>query len=152
MAEEQIEKLKQKHQESIGELKAIRELAVKEKAKKTAARLEKLIAKRQQEFEETLQALEQRRQRFERVRRERPDRRPAVERPEAGKPAPPFTLKSFDGKTVRLSDYRGKIVVLEWLNFECPFSIYHYKTVKTMANLSNKYKRKNVVWLTINST
>ena len=152
MAEEQIEKLKQKHQESIGELKAIRELAVKEKAKKTAARLEKLIARRQQEFEETLQALEQRRQRSERVRRERPGRRPPVERPEAGKPAPQFTLKSFDGKTVRLSDYRGKIVVLEWLNFECPFVKYHYGKPQTMLKLANKYKRKNVVWLAVNST
>jgi peroxiredoxin len=152
MFEEQIEKLKQKHQETIDELKAIRELAVKEKAKHTAGRLEKLINKHQKEHEEVLQTLEQRRQRFDRTRRERPARRPGTEERQAVKPAPPFTLKSFDGKNIRLSDYRGKTVVLEWLNFECPFVMHHYEKPKTMTKLANKYKNKNVVWLAINST
>jgi len=66
--------------------------------------------------------------------------------------APDFTLKSFDGKTVNLSDYKGKIVVLEWFNFECPFSAYHYETANTMVELADKYKGKNVIWLAINST
>ena len=151
--EEQTTQMRAKHQEFIGELKAIRELAVKEKAKKTVERLEKLINKHQKEYEENLAQLKQRRQRYERLigERQRPPRREGVEELR-GKPAPPFTLNSFDGKTIRLSDYRGKIVVLEWFNFECPFSIYHYKTVKTMANLAKKYKRRNVVWLVINST
>jgi len=73
-------------------------------------------------------------------------------RPGAGRKAADFTLKSFDGKTVSLSDYKGKIVVLEWFNFECPFSIYHYKTKTTMVDLAKKYKDKNVVWLSVNST
>ncbi len=152
--EQQVAELRAAHEESVGELKAIRELALKEKAKKTAARLDKLIAKHEEEFEKELAQLEQRRERFERMWRDRPGpaRRERPERPEAGRPAPPFELNSFDGKTVRLSDYRGKTVVLEWLNFECPFSLYHYKTVKTMANLAKKYKGKNVVWLAINST
>ena len=150
--EQQIAKMKAEHEEFIGELKAIRKLAVKEKAKQTAERLEKLINKHQKEYEEMLQAMEQRRQRFERTRRERPGRRPGAEELEAGRPAPPFKLTTFEGKTASLSDYRGKIVVLEWLNFECPFSLYHYKTVKTMANLAKKYKDKNIVWLAINST
>ena len=152
--EQQVAELRAKHEESVGELKAIRELAVKEKAKKTAARLDKLIQKHEEKLEKELAQVEQRRERFERMWRDRPGPagRERPERPEAGRPAPPFTLNSFDGKTVRLSDYRGKTVVLEWLNFECPFSIYHYKTVKTMANLAKKYKTKNVVWLTINST
>jgi peroxiredoxin len=150
--EQQIERLKQKHEETINELKAIRELAVKEKAKKTTARLDKLIDKHQKEYEENLKTLEQRRDRFEKMRRERPDRRPRVEEREAAKPAPPLTLKSFDGKTIRLSEYRGKTVVLEWLNFECPFVKHHYGKPKTMIKLANKYKDKNVVWLAVNST
>ena len=150
--EEQISKLKQEHEETINELKAIRELAVKEKAKLTTERLDKLIDKHQKEFEENLRTLEQRRDRFEKMRRERPDRRPEAAERDAGRPAPPLTLKSFDGKTIRLSEYRGKTVVLEWLNFECPFVRYHYDKPKTMIKLANKYKDKNVVWLAVNST
>ena len=66
--------------------------------------------------------------------------------------AKPFTLKSFDGKTVNLDDYRGKTIVLEWLNYECPFVRYHYDTAGTMIKLANKYKDQGVVWLAINST
>lgn len=61
-----------------------------------------------------------------------------------------FTLKNYDGKEVKLSDYHGKLVVLEWFNYDCPFVKYHYEKTKTMAELSDKYK--DVVWLAINST
>lgn len=66
--------------------------------------------------------------------------------------APDFTLKNYDGKEVKLSDYKGKIVVLEWFNYECPFVKYHYEQASTMNDLAGKYKDKNVVWLAINST
>ena len=70
----------------------------------------------------------------------------------AGKKAPEFKLKNYDGKMVSLSDYKGKIVVLEWYNYECPFVKHHYEKLNTMVNLADKYKAKNVVWLAINST
>jgi len=126
---------------NTGELKAVRELAVKEKATETAQRLERLIAGRRA-----------RRQRPETAPRERPVRRPIVVEPEDARKAPAFTLNTFDGKEISLSDYRGKIVVLEWFNFECPYSIYHYGTTDTMVGLANKYKSSNVVWLVVNST
>jgi len=72
--------------------------------------------------------------------------------------APNFTLETFEGKRVSLSDYRGRIVVLEWFNMECPFVQAHYGQNRTMVNLANKYKGpetqkdKGVVWLVINST
>jgi len=66
--------------------------------------------------------------------------------------APEFTLKSFDGKTISLSDYKGKIVVLEWFNYECPYVLRHYGQPSTMVELASKYQDKNVVWLAINST
>ena len=150
--DEQMTRMRTEHEEFIGELNVIRELAVKEKARKTVEQLDKLIQKHQKKFEDNKVQLQQRRQRFERTSRERPDRRPGAEERQASKPAPPFTLKSFDGKTIRLSEYRGKTVVLEWLNFECPFVKYHYDKPKTMIKLANKYKNKNVVWLAINST
>lgn len=69
-----------------------------------------------------------------------------------GKIAPEFRLTSYDGRTISLSDYKGKIVVLEWLNYECPFVRHHYEEAKTMIKLADKYKDKNVFWLAINST
>jgi peroxiredoxin len=82
-----------------------------------------------------------------------PSKEPSKEvEPEVARKAPDFTLNSFDGKTISLSDYKGKIVVLEWFNYECPFVLRHYGNKLTMIDLANKYKDKNVVWLTINST
>ena len=151
--EEQIAKIRAEHEEFIGELKAIRELATKEKAEKTVERLDKLIEKHEKQYQENVAQINQRRQRMEKMMgdRTRPPGREGIEEPGA-RPASPFTLSTFDDKKINLADYRGKTVVLEWLNFECPFSLYHYKTVKTMAKLAEKYKDKNVVWLAINST
>ena len=151
--EDQIAKLKAEQEQHIGELLEIRELAVKEKATQTAKRLEGLIAKQQKEFTARLQELEQKRQQLQRSLRVRQARKPAAEPAvePAGKKAPDFTLKSFDGKSISVSDYRGKIVVLEWFNFECPYVVRHYGQ-NTMVELANKYKDKNVVWLAMNST
>jgi len=68
------------------------------------------------------------------------------------KKAPAFTLKSFDGKEISLADCKGKIVVLEWINVQCPFVRYHYEQAGTMKRLADKYKDKGVVWLAIDST
>ena len=87
-------------------------------------------------------------ERLDRPQRQRPDR----DTQSSAKRAPGFELNSFDGKTVNLSDYRGKIVVLEWFNMECPFSRYHHETKNTMVDLAEKYKNKNVVWFAVNST
>jgi peroxiredoxin len=68
-----------------------------------------------------------------------------------GATAPQFSLQDQDGKTVSLSDYAGKIVVLEWVNPQCPFVQRHY-AAKTMITLANNYAGKSVVWIAINST
>ena len=132
----------------LSELKAIHELAVKENATETAARLEKLMAGYRPG---DLPPGPRPRGDVDRPRPERPARPGDAESPASGNRAKEFTLKSFDGKTVNLSDFKGKIVVLEWFNFECPFVQYHYQA-NTMTNLAAKYKDKNVVWLAINST
>ena len=67
-----------------------------------------------------------------------------------GKPAPEFSLQDQNGKTVKLSDYKGKVVVLEWFNQGCPYVVRHYKA-KTMTSTADKYKG-DVVWLAINTT
>lgn len=71
--------------------------------------------------------------------------------PAIGSSAPQFTLQDENGKSVSLSDYAGKIVVLEWTNPECPIVQRHYKA-KTMTTLQQQYKPQDVVWLAINST
>ena len=66
-----------------------------------------------------------------------------------GEPAPGFTLKDLQGNEHSLADYAGKVVVLEWINPECPFSERHAKE-KTMTALADR--SADVVWLAINST
>lgn len=68
-----------------------------------------------------------------------------------GTPAPQFKLQDQNGKSVSLSDYAGKLVVLEWTNPGCPVVQRHYKA-KTMTTLQKKYAEQGVVWLAINST
>jgi peroxiredoxin len=66
-----------------------------------------------------------------------------------GAPAPAFTLKGLDGKNHSLADYKGKVVVLEWINPNCPVSNRHARE-KTMTELVKQHGE--VVWLGINST
>ena len=68
-----------------------------------------------------------------------------------GTSAPDFVIADTSGKPVKLSDYRGKFVVLEWTNPECPFVRKHYGS-QNMQGLQKEWGAKDVVWLTINST
>ncbi len=69
----------------------------------------------------------------------------------AGDDGVDFALKDQNGKTVKLSDHRGKIVVLEWINWDCPFSNRPYEKGAFPA-LPKKYAGRGVVWLAVNST
>lgn len=66
--------------------------------------------------------------------------------------APAFTLKDSQGKTHSLSDYKGKIVVLEWFNPGCPFVKMHHEKYKTFVDLNQAYASKGVIFLAIDST
>jgi peroxiredoxin len=68
-----------------------------------------------------------------------------------GKPAPEFTLQDSAGKTVKLADFKGKTVVLEWTNQDCPYVRKHYGT-GNMQSLQKEAAAKDVVWLTISSS
>ena len=68
-----------------------------------------------------------------------------------GQAAPEFSLVDINGKVQKLSDYRGKYVVLEWFNSECPFVQKHYESGNMQA-LQSRYTQKGVAWLGINST
>ncbi len=69
---------------------------------------------------------------------------------EIGKPAPDFTGTDINGKTVHLSDYKGKLVVLESYNSDCPFDHNHYKT-GAAQELQKEFTDKGVVWLLVDS-
>jgi peroxiredoxin len=69
---------------------------------------------------------------------------------DVGKPAPDFAVKDAKGGKVSLAELKGKVVVLEWNNFGCPFVVKHYSS-KNMQKLQETYTAKNVVWVTINS-
>ena len=71
--------------------------------------------------------------------------------PSVGQAAPDFTLKDTSGKAVKLSDFRGKHVVLEWTNPGCPYVGKHYDS-GNMPATQKEAVDKGVVWLVINST
>ena len=69
----------------------------------------------------------------------------------AGNPAPPFILPSANGKNVSLSDFVGRYIVLEWVNFSCPFVRKHYGSGH-MQKLQNQIKKDGGIWLSICSS
>jgi peroxiredoxin len=71
--------------------------------------------------------------------------------PQIGQPAPDFTAKDSKGNPVRLSQYRGKTVVLEWTNADCPYTHKHYVSgnIQSVQALAQK---NGVVWLTVISS
>ncbi len=74
----------------------------------------------------------------------------ASEPPPVGSAAPQFSAPDTNGKTQSLADYKGKYVVLEWFNPECPFVKKHYGS-GNMQKLQQEYTSKGVAWLTIDS-
>jgi peroxiredoxin len=70
---------------------------------------------------------------------------------EVGRPAPDFNLADTNGQAHKLSQYKGKYVVLEWYNPDCPFVRKHYGSGNMQA-LQKEFTAKGVVWLSINSS
>lgn len=70
---------------------------------------------------------------------------------EIGAPAPGFTAKDTNGNVHRLSDYKGKIVVLEWKNHHCPFVVKHYAS-NNMQKLQKELVNENLVWFSVLSS
>src|SRR5882762_6845130 len=69
--------------------------------------------------------------------------------PQVGKPAPDFTVTDINGKTHKLADYKGKIVVLEAYNLDCPLCANHFKT-GVMHEPQQRHASKAVVWSPLN--
>ena len=76
---------------------------------------------------------------------------PAAAAPAVGQSAPDFALSDLAGKSVKLSDFKGRFVVLEWVNPDCPYVRRHYDSANMQA-LQKEAGGRNVAWLSINST
>lgn len=76
---------------------------------------------------------------------------PAMAAGEPGKPAPALELTDLNGKPVSLADHKGRWVVLEWTNPECPFVQKHYKS-DNMQAAQRELTEKKIFWIQINST
>jgi alkyl hydroperoxide reductase subunit AhpC len=70
---------------------------------------------------------------------------------EPGDAAPDFTVKNVKGEDVSLASQKGKVVVLEWINYDCPFVKKHYGS-GNIPKLQEKYTAKDVVWISVNSS
>ncbi|NIS16246.1 MAG: redoxin domain-containing protein [Aliifodinibius sp.] len=81
------------------------------------------------------------------------EKKPVMEERTAkvGEMAPNFVLTDTEGKKHALEDFEGRYVILEWINFDCPFVQKHYKS-GNMQELQETYKDQKVVWLTICSS
>ena len=76
---------------------------------------------------------------------------PVSDDAQIGEAAPAFTLPGTDGNSYTLADLEGKYVVLEWLNFGCPYVQRHYNS-GNMPELQEEFTGKDVVWLSIVSS
>lgn len=75
---------------------------------------------------------------------------PALAAPAVGQPAPAFVALDSKGQQHKLADLKGKVVVLEWTNHECPYVKKHYTS--NMQNLQKQAKQMGVVWLSVISS
>ena len=78
-----------------------------------------------------------------------PERTGDPRQAEIGAPAPGFTLASVAGKEHSLAAFKGKIVVLEWFDPDCPYVAKHHERNATMRDLARTYADRDVVWLAI---
>lgn len=76
---------------------------------------------------------------------------PAAAQVRAGNPAPAFSLTDSNGRAVSLNDFKGKTVVLEWTNHQCPYVGKHYRG-NNMQALQRKWTGQGVVWLSVISS
>jgi peroxiredoxin len=75
----------------------------------------------------------------------------AAAAPVVGKQAPAFTAIDSEGRSHSLADYRGRVVVLEWTNHECPYTVKHYDA-GAMQALQKEAREDGVVWLSVVSS
>jgi peroxiredoxin len=84
--------------------------------------------------------------------KEKPEAEAEPDKATLDKLAPSFTLKNADGKDVKLADFKDKIVVIEWINLDCPWCKAHYEEGDALVKMQKELREDDVVWLTICSS
>jgi peroxiredoxin len=147
--EARVAHLETSHAELVAELTAIQKQIEGGQLEQAVKACQAVIAARTRVHEEELKTLERQLDYLKRMAA----RRTRTRRPVGiGQRAQFFQAQTLTGETVKLKDYQDKVIVLEWINFSCPYSRYHYKTKKTMIELANRYQSQGVVWVAVNST
>ncbi len=147
--QEELKKLEADHQALLNDLKSILDMAQQEKATQTVQRIEALKDKLVKDYEDKASSLQSRIDRLERIVNAVQRRNLRINR--VGIQAPDFALKDLEGHDVKLSAFKGKIVVLEWFSPESAQVLYHYEK-KTLKTIENKLAGKKVVWLGLTSS
>lgn len=147
--EARVAQLNASHADLVAKLNKIQKHIKSNEQEEALAACQAFLAGRTTEHKEQLKTLERQLDYLKRMsaRRARTGRRVTV-----GQQAHRFQAKTLTGETVNLNQQQGKVIVLEWINFACPYSRYHYKTKKTMIELANRYESQGVVWVAVNST
>jgi peroxiredoxin len=145
----QMTRLNAKKSGLIGKLEAIAAQAKKEKAQETVQQVQQLMEQINSSHAAERKNLDKKLSRIKQVA-QKIGRKEKLEK-NVGSRARGFTLKDSQGKDVGLNDHKGKIIVLEWMSPECPYSRYYYEK-KIIPRLVRQYKDEGVVWLTINSS
>lgn len=142
----QLMTLETEHQELLDGLKAIKVLAQEEKASKTLKAIGEFMEKQESEHQLKARSLQNRIRRIERVVDRLEQRKLEINR--VGIHAPGFVLKDLNGQEVRLGQFRGKAIVLEWISPKSAAVLYHYEK-KTLAPVRKKARQDGVVWLSL---
>ena len=146
--EHQLVSLETEHSILTRTLRQTIALAEKENALETAVKLKGFLEDKNKAYQEEVGFVQKSLKRLKTIVDASES---TIVKNQAGVKASTFRLMGSDGKLVKLEDYRDAVVVLEWLNPNCPYTVRYHER-RRMQNLAQKYKDSDVVWLGINST
>ncbi|MCP4452939.1 MAG: redoxin domain-containing protein [Planctomycetes bacterium] len=144
-AQSQIRKIEAEQRQFNADLKAIQALATEEKAAKTVAKINQIIKTRNTQHRTQLGNLKQRVLRMQTTLASLSKRNQAENR--INTVAPPFSGTTVTGKKININQFRGKVIVLEWMNPECQFTRLAYQRGKVTALARHYANDHNVTWL-----
>ena len=149
-AQSQVSKIEAEQRQFNADLKAIQALATEEKAVKTVDKINLTIKTRNTQYRAQLRNLKQRVLRMRTTMASLDKRNQAKNR--INTVAPPFSAKTITGEQINVSQFKGKVIVLEWMNPECQFTRLAYQRGK-VTDLARQYANDdNVTWLGVCST
>lgn len=146
----QINRIKAEQKSFNKELQAIEKVAKQEKATQTLAEVQKLLQTKNTQYATQIERLQVRLRRLQTTVSEMTKRNQAENRIDTVAPA--FTAKTLKGDIIDSTQFKGKVLVMEWFNPECPYTQYAYQRGKIKDLQALYANRDDVVWIKISST